>query len=35
MVNRSKRYATAADKIDRSRQYDPKEALGIIKDLPA
>jgi len=35
MRKRSKRYAGAMGKIDRNRQYDPKEALGIIKDLPA
>ena len=35
MRKRSKRYSGAMGKIDRNRQYDPKEALGIIKDLPA
>ncbi len=35
MRKRSKRYSGATGKIDRARQYDPKEALGIIKDLPA
>ncbi|MAB81358.1 MAG: 50S ribosomal protein L1 [Planctomycetes bacterium] len=35
MRKRSKRYSGATDKIDRTRQYEPKEALGILKELPA
>ena len=35
MRKRSKRYTGAIEKLDRERQYEPKEALGIIKDLPA
>ena len=34
MVKRSKRYDTAASKIDRARQYDPTEALELLKALP-
>ncbi|QDU68849.1 50S ribosomal protein L1 [Engelhardtia mirabilis] len=35
MVKRSKRYDAAASRIDRSRQYDPTEALELLKALPA
>jgi large subunit ribosomal protein L1 len=35
MRKHSKRYARAAEKIDRARSYDPKEALTLIKSLPA
>jgi large subunit ribosomal protein L1 len=35
MRKRSKRYSGATGKIDRTRQYEPKEALGILKELPA
>jgi large subunit ribosomal protein L1 len=35
MRKHSKRYARAAEKIDRARLYDPKEALSLIKSLPA
>jgi len=35
MVNHSKRYLQAAAKVDRTRVYDPNEALKVIKSLPA
>ena len=35
MRKRSKRYNQAAQHIDRGRQYQPREALGIIKGLPS
>jgi len=35
MRKRSKRYSQAQTRIDRSRQYDRREALGLIKSLPA
>jgi large subunit ribosomal protein L1 len=35
MRKHSKRYSRAAEKIDRARSYDPKEALTLIKSLPA
>jgi large subunit ribosomal protein L1 len=35
MVNHSKRYLQAASKVDRERLYDLKEALALIKSLPA
>ncbi|MBK7643441.1 MAG: 50S ribosomal protein L1 [Planctomycetes bacterium] len=35
MVNHSKRYLQAAAKVDRERIYDLKEALALIKSLPA
>ena len=35
MVNHSKRYLQAAAKVDRERLYDLKEALVLIKSLPA
>jgi large subunit ribosomal protein L1 len=34
MRNRSKRYLTAAGKVDRSRQYELREAIGLLKGLP-
>ena len=34
MVKRSKRYLRAAERIDRSKTYDPTEALQMLKDLP-
>src|SRR5687767_7015207 len=34
MVNRSKRYNQAAAKVDRTRTYQPQEALALIKSLP-
>lgn len=33
-MKRSKRYMEAISKIDRQRQYDLNEAIGILKDLP-
>lgn len=33
-MKRSKRYKEAVSKIDRQRQYDLDEALGILKELP-
>jgi large subunit ribosomal protein L1 len=35
MRKRSKRYRLAATKVDRAKTYEPKEALGLIKSLPA
>jgi len=35
MRKRSKRYEEASKRIDRSKLYQPKEALGLIKALPA
>jgi large subunit ribosomal protein L1 len=35
MRKRSKRYGQAATRIDRTRQYLPQEALGLIKELPS
>jgi len=35
MSKRSKRYTEAAKRIDRSRPYQVREALGLLKDLPA
>jgi large subunit ribosomal protein L1 len=34
MVKRSKRYEQAAQQVDRSRTYGPKEALDLLKQLP-
>ena len=34
MVNHSKRYVTAAAKVDREKLYDLKDALSLIKTLP-
>ncbi len=34
MVKRSKRYLRAAERIDRSKTYDPSEALQMLKELP-
>lgn len=34
MRKRSKRYQQAETRIDRSRQYPPVEALGLLKELP-
>ena len=34
MRKRSKRYQQAEARIDRSRQYQPVEALGLLKELP-
>jgi large subunit ribosomal protein L1 len=33
-MKRSKRYRHAAERMDRERQYEPREALGLLKDLP-
>ena len=33
-MKRSKRYKEALSKIDRQRQYELSEAIGILKDLP-
>jgi len=35
MVKHSKRYLQAAAKVDRTKSYDPGEALKLIKSLPA
>jgi len=35
MVNHSKRYREAAAKVDRSQTYDPKQAIDLLKSLPA
>jgi large subunit ribosomal protein L1 len=35
MRKRSKRYQSSASKLDRARQYAPREALGLIKELTA
>ena len=35
MTKRSKRFAAAFDRVDRTRQYEPKEALDLLKSLPA
>ena len=35
MPNHSKRYAQAAERIDRGRQYEAKDALELLKSLPA
>jgi large subunit ribosomal protein L1 len=35
MVQHSKRYRAAAEKVDRTRLYEPGEALKVIKSLPA
>jgi len=35
MVKHSKRYASAAEQVDRARQYEPSEAFSILKNLPA
>lgn len=34
-MSRGKRYAEAAEKVDRERQYAPAEALKLLKDFPA
>lgn len=34
-MSRGKRYAEAAEKVDRERQYMPAEALKLLKDFPA
>ena len=34
MRNRSKRYSEASQRIDRTRLYPPREALGLLKALP-
>lgn len=33
MKKRSKRYRSTEERVDRSRQYEPREALGLIKEL--
>lgn len=33
MAKHSKRYAAALDKVDRTRYYQPQEAIGLVKDL--
>ncbi|MFT5290191.1 MAG: large subunit ribosomal protein L1 [Planctomycetota bacterium] len=35
MVKRSKRYQEAVTRLDRARQYEPREALSLIQSLPA
>ena len=35
MRKRSKRFKNAAERIDRDRQYEPREALDLLKTLPA
>jgi len=35
MVKRSKRYREAITRVDRARQYEPREALSLIQSLPA
>ena len=35
MRKRSKRFTKALERIDRNRQYESREALGILKELPA
>ena len=35
MAKRSKRFRAASERIDSERQYEPSEALGLIKSLPA
>jgi large subunit ribosomal protein L1 len=35
MRKRSKRYEEASKRIDRSKLYPPREALGLLKGLPA
>ncbi len=35
MVKRSKRYEASRLRLDRDKQYEPREALGLLKDLPA
>ncbi len=35
MRKRSKRFKNAAERIDRDRQYEPREALDLLKGLPA
>ena len=35
MVKHSKRYREAAEKVDRDATYEPKDALDILKGLPA
>ena len=35
MRKRSKRYRQASARIDRTRQYEPREALGLLKELPS
>jgi large subunit ribosomal protein L1 len=35
MQTRSKRFHSASERIDRSRTYEPAEALGLLKNLPA
>jgi len=34
MATRSKRYQQAIERVDRSRTYEPREALTLIKELP-
>ena len=35
MVKRSKRYQSAFERVDRDKVYEPSEALGLLKELPA
>ena len=35
MRKRSKRFTQASERLDRTRSYDPREALALLKDLPA
>lgn len=35
MANKSKRYAGAAEKVDRTKQYDLEEAIELLNSLPA
>jgi len=35
MQTRSKRFRSAVERVDRSKKYEPAEALGILKGLPA
>ena len=35
MAKRSKRFASACERVDREKQYEPREALNLIKSLPA
>jgi large subunit ribosomal protein L1 len=35
MQTRSKRFHSASERIDRTRTYEPAEALGLLKNLPA
>ncbi len=35
MTKASKRFRAAVDRVDRSRSYEPKEALDLLKSLPA